>query len=117
MSTGPANIPRRKQYGRLHPSGLNRLQRRTQAARERGAAVREWKNTAQEQAKLARELRAERVRRQQDVAHTRAVARREAVRAEPRPLSRAKARLREMIERRKETKQRRAAAYARRYRT
>ena len=79
MSTGSATIQKRKRYGKLHPSGLNRHQRRAAIAIERGAEAERQKQIGRDQQVLARKLRAERVHRRETTAQQKALARKEAV--------------------------------------
>ncbi len=65
-------------YGQLHPSGMNRKQRRTEAAQLRGTDTRLQKSLAEDEHERKKIHTAKRVAKKQGAAHERAIARKEA---------------------------------------
>lgn len=97
----------KKKFGTLHPSGLNRAQRRAEAAIERGKPEADRKKTKEDVHDREKQHRADKVRRKQDAAHARAVARKEAAKGiKPSLRKRALAAIRAATQRRAEKKRR-----------
>jgi len=67
---------KKKQFGQLHPSGLNRHARRTMVAMERHKPEYDRRKKQEDAYQLRKDQKAESVRKKQDAAHKRALKRR-----------------------------------------
>ena len=103
-----------KKFGKLHRSGMNRAQRRAQAAFDRHAVSRDMAQRSKDASKKRAAATAAKVKRKHDAAHERAVRRKEAANGKTAPLlTRAKRKVQDALKARQVERNRRRERHAR----